>query len=77
MSESSENKPIDNGKTGIFYVKDPAGVVVMKSGKEIARYDSVQAFVASHEEGLQAISNRDEKLHEAIFGQYAPNLTDS
>jgi hypothetical protein len=49
----------------------------MKSGKEIARYDTVQAFVASHEEGLQAISNRDEKLHEAIFGQYAPNLTDS
>jgi hypothetical protein len=77
MSENSNTNVPGGGKTGIFYVKDPAGVVVMKSGKEIARYDTVQAFVASHEEGLQAISNRDEKLHEAIFGQYAPNLTDS
>ena len=77
MSENSEDRAKVQGKTGIFYVKDPAGVVVMKSGKEIARYDTVQALVAAHEEGLQAISNRDEKLHEAIFGQYAPNLTDS
>jgi hypothetical protein len=77
MSEKSNTKAPDNRKTGVFYVKDPAGVVVIKSGKEIARYDTVQALVASHEEGLQAILNRDEKKPEAIFGQSAPKLTDS
>jgi len=44
-----------NKKTGIFYVKNPAGVVVMWQGNERARYDSVEAFVSAHLAGQDAI----------------------
>ena len=59
-------------KTGIYYVKHPKSVVVMKQGVEIARYDDVEAFITAHQEGLLAVEQRDEKLYQSIASQYDP-----
>ncbi|MFT4798908.1 MAG: hypothetical protein ACJAYE_002660 [Candidatus Azotimanducaceae bacterium] len=63
---------MDKKKTGIFYVKDPAGVVVMDKGVEIARYESVNAFVSKHKEGLFAIGRLEENLNQVLESQYTP-----
>ena len=68
--------PDKPGRTGIFYVKNPNGIVVLRQGKEIARYATVDDFVAIHEEGLRAIEQRDEQLHQSIAAQYDPLATD-
>ena len=62
-------------KTGIFYAKNPSGVVVMLNGIEIARYSSVQEFILAHKEGIQALDRLDESLHKAIESQYKPSTT--
>jgi hypothetical protein len=59
-------------KTGIFYVKNPSGVVVIDKGVEIARYDSVDAFVEKHKEGLYAIGRLEEKMHRVLESAYTP-----
>ncbi|HIG44445.1 MAG: hypothetical protein ABGY96_30075 [bacterium] len=63
---------MDN-KTGIFYTKNPSGVVVMQNDIEIARYCSVQDFVLAHKEGIEAVNRLDESLHKAIESQYKPS----
>jgi len=63
---------MDKKKTGIFYVKDPSGVVVMDKGVEIARYDSIDAFVNKHKEGLFAIGRLEENLNRLLESQYTP-----
>ena len=62
-------------KTGIFYVKNPPGVVVMQQGIEIARYSSVQEFIVAHQEGIQAVKQREEGLIRIIESQYKPSST--
>lgn len=59
-------------KTGIFYVKDPSGVVVLDKGVEIARYDSVVEFVSKHKEGLHAIGRLEEKMNRVLESAYTP-----
>ena len=59
-------------RTGIFYVKNPAGVVVMNDGVEIARYGNVDEFVSAHAEGLDAITKLNELLHQSVASQYQP-----
>ena len=48
--------------TGIFRLKNHAGVVVKWKGKEIGRYDSIEAFVDSHLEGVEALELKLEGL---------------
>lgn len=68
----------DKNRTGMFYVKlkQPNGenkdsdVVVMHKGVEIARYPSVEAFVAKHREGLYAIGRLEENMEQAIESHY-------
>lgn len=58
------------GRTGIFYTKDPAGVVVMQDGKEVCRYKSVQELVDAHVKGMVAL----EKEMEAVLARaYKPD----
>ena len=57
-------------KTGIFYVKNPAGVVIMDKGVEIARYETVEAFVNKHKEGLYAIGRLEENMNKILESQY-------
>lgn len=59
-------------KTGIFYVKNPSGVVVLSDGVEIARYDSVEAFINKHKEGLYAIGRLEEKMNRILESAYTP-----
>tara|TARA_R110002072_G_scaffold1598_3_gene13557 strand:+ start:14634 stop:14840 length:207 start_codon:yes stop_codon:yes gene_type:complete len=59
-------------KTGIYYVTNPAGVVVMDNGIEIARYESVDAFVSKHKEGLYAIGRLEENMNGILESQYTP-----
>ncbi len=56
-------------KTGIFYSKDPKGVVVMCEGKEISRYRSVDELVETHVKGLEALQR---ELDATIESQYKP-----
>jgi hypothetical protein len=55
------------GRTGIFYVKDPAGVVVMKDGEEIYRYKNVQEFVEAHAKGMAALEREMESEIEKAY----------
>lgn len=65
-------------KTGMFYSKleqpnqegKQTDVVVMDKGIEIARYPSVEAFVAKHREGLYAIGRLEENMEKAIESHY-------
>ncbi|MFT6431983.1 MAG: hypothetical protein ACJAVI_000018 [Candidatus Azotimanducaceae bacterium] len=60
---------VSKKKTGIFYVKDPEGVVVMWDGKEVSRYLSVNELVETHLKGLSAL---EREMNEAIEAQYRP-----
>jgi hypothetical protein len=68
----------DKNRTGMFYVKlkqpnsenKDSDVVVMDKGVEIARYPSVEAFVAKHREGLYAIGRLEENMEQAIESHY-------
>ncbi len=51
-------------------------VVVLDKGVEIARYPSVQAFVAKHREGLYAIGRLEENMEQAIESHYTPYPAD-
>jgi len=57
-------------KTGIFYSKNPPGVVVMLHGKQIAHYDSVEEFVSAHDDGLKASKKINEQFHRVLTDQY-------
>ncbi len=63
-------------KTGLFYVKNPAGVVVMWQGQERARYPSVEAFVSTHLEGMAAIEKLEaikaDRLDDILSEHYTP-----
>ena len=61
-----ENKALPD-KTGIFYVKDPAGVLVMWQGKEVSRYRDVKAFVEIHMKGMEALEREVNALVEAEY----------
>ncbi|MFT7132739.1 MAG: hypothetical protein ACI81O_001451 [Cyclobacteriaceae bacterium] len=57
-------------RSGIFYVKEPAGVVVMWRGEVVERYASVEALVEGHLKGQQALEREMERVLQA---QYRPN----
>ena len=57
-------------KTGIYYVQNPKGVVVMSKGKEIARYQNVEEFVAAHQEGIRCLKTEEERLDKNIENEY-------
>ena len=56
-------------KTGIFYVKDPVGVVIMHEGVEISRYRTVDELIETHVKGLAAL---ERELDSVIEDQYKP-----
>jgi len=57
-------------RSGIFYVKEPAGVVVIWRGEVVDRYASVEALVESHLKGQQALEREMERV---LQTQYRPN----
>ena len=60
-------------KTGIFYVKDPAGVAVYWQGREVQRYRDVAALVETHMKGMEALEREMERL---LHAQYQPYRED-
>ncbi len=58
-------------KTGIFYSKNPVGVVVMFRGKEVFRYKSVDEFIEVHIKAVQAL---EEKQEEELASHYKDNI---
>lgn len=48
------------GKSGIFYTKDPAGLVVMFRGKQVFRYKSIEEFIEAHIKGAKALEEKQE-----------------
>ncbi len=57
----------EKGKTGIFYTRDPAGVLVMFRGQKVFRYRSVAEFVEAHIKGMRAL---EEKQENELADQY-------
>ena len=49
-------------RTGIFHGKNPLAIVVMWRGKEICRYGSLEEFVDSHLELVEALEKKQEDL---------------
>ena len=50
------------GKSGIFYTKDPPGVVVMQQGKIVHTYKSVTELVDAHVKGVAALEREMEEV---------------
>jgi hypothetical protein len=57
------------GKTGIYYVKDPAGVVVVQHGVVMHRYKNVQELVEAHVKGVAAL---EREMEEELARHYRP-----
>ncbi|MAV26367.1 MAG: hypothetical protein CMQ05_09635 [Gammaproteobacteria bacterium] len=57
-------------RTGIFYTKDPKGVVVMRDGARLFRYETIDELIEAHLAGSEAIEREREKI---IAAQYLPN----
>ena len=49
-------------RTGIFHGKNPLAIVVMWRGQEICRYGSLEEFVDSHLELVEALEKKQEDL---------------
>lgn len=62
--------PGQDKKTGIFYVKEPPGVVVMQQGKVVYRYKTVQELVEAHVKGMAAL---DRQMEEELARHYRPD----
>ncbi len=57
-------------QTGIFYTKDPSkgnGVVVIREGNQLYRYDTIDELIDAHVAGAEAIEREREKI---IAAQY-------
>ncbi len=57
-------------QTGIFYTKDPSkgnGVVVIREGNQLYRYDTIDELIDVHVAGAEAIEREREKI---IAAQY-------
>ena len=63
-------------KTGIFYRKDPASVVVMLEGEVAFEYKTVEDFIRTHARAVNDMTRRDKEAEdkaEKIFAaQYMP-----
>ncbi|MDZ7684971.1 MAG: hypothetical protein U5O39_08130 [Gammaproteobacteria bacterium] len=60
----------DDRKTGIFYVKDPTGIVVMLDGEvTVWRYKSKREFVEAHVKGMAAL---EREMAEMLERHYKP-----
>lgn len=59
------------GRTGIFYSKNPDGVVVMFQGKEVFRYKSVDEFIEVH---IKAVRALEEKQEEELASHYKDDI---
>ena len=57
------------GKTGIFYTKDPPGVVVMQQGKIVHSYKSVTELVDAHTKGIAAL---EREMEDVLARHYKP-----
>lgn len=55
MTDDSTRK-----RTGIFYVQDPPGVVVMQRGEVVHRYRNVGELVEAHVKGVAALEREME-----------------
>ena len=65
-----------SGKTGIFYRRDPASVVVMLEGKTVFEYKTVEDSVRTHVRSVNDLNKREKEAEaksEKIFAaQYMP-----
>ena len=52
----------EQSQTGLFYRKSTKDYVLLWQNREIAVYDSIEAFVDSHQQGLQAMEANQAEL---------------
>ena len=57
----------EDRKTGIFYSKDPAGIVVMLDGKVTHRYKTKRELVEAHVKGVAALEREREDVLESHY----------
>jgi hypothetical protein len=57
-------------RSDIFYVNEPAGVMMMWRGEVVERYASVEALVEGHLKGQQALVR---EMGRVVQAQYRPN----
>jgi hypothetical protein len=62
MADGDKASP--TGKTGIFYVREPAGVVVQWQGEVVERYATVAELVETHIKGIAALERELARLLE-------------
>lgn len=58
------------GKSGIFYVKEPPGVVVMQDGETLHRYRNVAELVEAHCKGVAAL---EREMEAELARHYRPD----
>ena len=59
-SDHSVSNSSSRGKSGVFYTKDPAGLVVMFRGKQVFRYKSIEEFIEAHIKGAKSLEEKQE-----------------
>ncbi|XOV87561.1 MAG: hypothetical protein ACFHX7_21840 [Pseudomonadota bacterium] len=57
-------------KTGIFYVREPAGIVVMQRGKVVHHYKNVGELVEAHVKGVAAL---EREMEDTLARHYRPD----
>lgn len=66
-----------SGKTRVFYRESPDEVVVVKDGKEVARYPSKEALVETHIKGMLAVDHQDTRKVRELLKKYRSDPTSS
>ncbi len=62
----------DDKQTGIFYTKEPAGLVVMLDGEVKHRYKTKREFVEAHVKGVAAL---EREMADLLERHYKPEGT--
>ncbi len=60
----------DEKKTGVFYVKQPPGIVVMQRGRILHHYKNVGELVEAHTKGVAAL---EREMEETLARHYRPD----
>ena len=66
MADTASGKAA-NKRSGVFFSKSGSDYVVLWQGREICRYESMQAFVEAHAAGLAALESNQADLLERYY----------
>lgn len=65
--KSSNRVFMTSPRTGVFYRKTKDDYVVLWQGREICCYESIEAFIDAHLEGLEALESIQHELLESYY----------